>query len=256
VLCQQLGSRLKKEQEYEMLKLYVFGPFFDLPDGSPFCIKAMILMKMSGLPFTEDRMAFSKAPKGKAPYLADGNKIIADSHFLLRHLEVHHGADFSCGYGTAELAKGWAVARMLEEHFYFLSMGIRWLNDENFYKGPYQFFAAAPAPIRPLVARIVRGKIRKTQHLQGLGRHSLEERIELAKGDIDAVEAMLADSEYFLGNVPSGVDASVCGFLWAAGTPYFNSPIGDYIRSRPKLTAYISRMAARFFPNFEAGLEE
>jgi glutathione S-transferase len=243
----------KKPQENEMLKLHVFGPYFGLPDGSPFCIKALILMKMSGLPFTQDRMAFNKAPKGKAPYLTDGDKIIADSHFLMRHLETSHGADFSKRYAADDLAKGWAVARMLEEHFYFLSMGIRWLNDENFYKGPYQFFAAAPAPIRPLVARIVRGKIRKTQHLQGLGRHSLEERVELAKGDIDAVEAMLGDKPYFLGATPSGVDASVCGFLWAAATPFFNSPIGDHIRSRPKLTTYITRMAATFFPDHDAG---
>jgi glutathione S-transferase len=130
-------------------------------------------------------------------------------------------------------------------------MGIRWLNDENFYKGPYQFFAAAPAPIRPLVARIVRGKVRKTQNLQGLGRHTSDERLELAKGDIDAVEALLADNSYFLGDKVSGVDASVCAFLWAASTPYFESPIGDYIRTRPKLTAYIKRMADQFFPDFK-----
>jgi glutathione S-transferase len=237
--------------ENEMLKLHVFGPYFELPDGSPFCIKALILMKMSGLPFAEERMAFNKAPKGKAPYLTDGDKVIADSHFLMGHLEINHGANFTGGYGPTDLAKGWAIARMLEEHFYFLSMGIRWLHDGNFYKGPYQFFAGAPAPIRPLIARIVRGKIRKTQHLQGLGRHSLDERTALAKGDIDAVEAILADNTYVLGPKASGVDASVCGFLWAASTPYFDSPIGDYIRSRPQLVHYLKRMAGEFFPDFK-----
>jgi glutathione S-transferase len=234
-----------------MLKLHIFGPYFGLPDGSPFCIKALILLKMSGLAHDVERMDFKKAPKGKAPYLTDGDKIIADSHFLMRHLEASHGTNFSGEYNTGDLAKGWSVARMLEEHFYFLSMGIRWLNDENFYKGPYQFFAAAPAPIRPLVARIVRGKVRKTQNLQGLGRHTSDERLELAKGDIDAVEALLADNSYFLGDRVSGVDASVCAFLWAASTPYFESPIGDYIRTRPKLTAYIKRMADQFFPDFK-----
>ncbi len=234
-----------------MLKLHVFGSLFGLPDASPFCLKAMILMKMSGLPFVEDRMVFNKAPKGKAPYLTDGNTVIADSHFLMRHLETSHGVDFSGGYSKTDLAIGWSVARMLEEHFYFLSMSVRWLNDENFYKGPYQFFAAAPAPIRPLIARIVRRKIRKTQNLQGLGRHTSEERLELAKGDIDAVEALLAGNTYFLGARVSAVDASVCAFLWAASTPYFESPIGDYIRTRTKLTSYISRMSDQFFPDFK-----
>jgi hypothetical protein len=127
-----------------MLKLNVFGPYFGLPDASPFCIKALILLKMSGLDFEPVKMSFSKAPKGKAPYLDDGGTIIADSHFIMRHLERAHGADFSGGYSAEDLAKGWAVARMLEEHFYFLSMNVRWLEDDNFWKGPYQFFADAP----------------------------------------------------------------------------------------------------------------
>lgn len=233
------------------MKLYVFGPYFGLPDASPFCIKALILMKMSGLPHEVGRMAFSKAPKGKAPYLVDGDQVIADSHFLMRHLEIMHSADFSGGYAPAQLAKGWAVARMLEEHFYFLSMGIRWLNDENFWKGPYQFFSGVPAPVRPLIARIVRGKVRKTQHLQGLGRHGLEQRVELAEGDLEAIDQMLSDQHYLLGSRVSGCDASVCGFLWAAETSYFKSPVGEAIRARPKLMAYLTRMAVEFFPDYK-----
>jgi len=180
-----------------MLTLHVFGPHFGMPDGSPFCIKAMTLMKMSGLAYDTKPMTFKQAPKGKAPYLVDNGKVIADSHFLMCHLEKTHGVDFSCGYAAEKLAQGWAVSRMLEEHFYFLAMNIRWLRDENFWNGPYQFFKPAPAPIRPLIARIVRSKVAKTHHLQGLGRHTAEERFELAKGDLTAIEAMLQKNRFF-----------------------------------------------------------
>ncbi len=234
-----------------MLTLNVFGPYFGLPDGSPFCIKALTLLKMSGLPFEEKRMNFKEAPKGKAPYLREGDLVIADSYFILQHLETKHGVDFSGGYSAADLAKGWAVARMLEEHFYFLSMNIRWLNDENFWKGPYQFFAEVPAPIRPLIARIVRKKVRKTHDLQGLGRHTLQERVELAKGDLSAIEAMLGKNKYLLGNRVSGADATAFPFIWAAACSYFTSPIGDYIRTRPVLLAYLGRMRDAYFPGFE-----
>lgn len=234
-----------------MLKLNVFGPYFGLPDASPFCIKALMLMQMSGVPFETVKMSFSKAPKGKAPYLDDNGKIIADSHFLMRHLEQAHGADFSGGYGAEKLAQGWAVARMLEEHFYFLSMNVRWMEDDNFWKGPYQFFAGLPAPIRPIIARIIRGKVRKTQHLQGLGRHSADERLSLAIGDIEAIETQLGKNSYLLGATVSGVDASVTGFLWAAECNHFRSPIGDYIRSRPLLMTYLTRMRDRYFPGFQ-----
>ncbi len=234
-----------------MLQLYVYGPKFGLPDGSPFCIKALTMLKMSGLSFETKLMSFKQAPKGKAPYLQDDAKIIADSHFIQKHLESAHQIDFTGGTSTEKLAQGWAVARMLEEHFYFLSMNIRWLRDENFWKGPYQFFAGAPAPIRPLIARIIRKKVAKTHNLQGLGRHTAEERFDLAKGDLDAIESLLSRSRFLLGDKPSAVDASVLGFLWAAECPYFKSEIGDYIRSRPVLMNYLNQMQNRYFPEFK-----
>ncbi|NMD06482.1 MAG: glutathione S-transferase family protein [Phyllobacteriaceae bacterium] len=233
-----------------MLKLNVFGPYFGLPDGSPFCIKALMLLKMSGLPFEAVKMSFSKAPKGKAPYLDDNGTIIADSHFIMRHLEQAHGINFSGGHSPEKLAQGWAIARMLEEHLYFLSMNVRWLEDDNFWKGPYQFFADLPAVIRPLVGRIIRGKIRKAQHLQGLGRHTAAERLALAIGDIDAVEALLGKNTYILGETVSAADASVTGFLWAAECSHFRSAIGDHIRGRPLLMSYLTRMRDTYFAGF------
>ncbi len=236
-----------------MLKLFIFGPYFGLPDASPFCLKALTLLKMSGVPFETEKMNFKKAPKGKAPYLQDGGQLIADSHFIMRHLETAHGVDFSGGYDPATLARGWAVARMLEEHFYFLSMHYRWLHDGNFNKGSYQFFADAPSLIRPLIAKIVRGKVRKTQSLQGLGRHSDAERLELAKGDINAIEALLEQNPYILGQNISAADATVFGFLWSTSIAYFQSPVGDHIRSRPVLLDYLQRLRDQFFPGFQVG---
>jgi glutathione S-transferase len=234
-----------------MLTLNVFGPYFGLPDASPFCIKGLMLMKMSGLAFETAKMKFGSAPKGKAPYLQDGTQTIGDSHFIMRHLEAKYGVDFSGGYSAANLAKGWAAARMMEEHFYFLAMNIRWMVDENFYKGPYQFFNDAPTLIRPLIAKIVRSKIRKTQNLQGLGRHTSQERTQLAIDDLIAIEATLSTNTYFLGRKISGVDATIASFIWAGGCTYFSSPVADYVHSRPVLVAYLTRIRDEFFEGYK-----
>ena len=61
-----------------MITLYIFGPNMGLPDASPFCIKAEVLLKMSGLPYRLDLKGFGKAPKGKLPYIDDEGTIIAD----------------------------------------------------------------------------------------------------------------------------------------------------------------------------------
>ncbi len=51
-----------------MITFYSFGPYFGLPDASPFVIKAMLLLKFAGLPFEENRHGYTRAPKGKLPY--------------------------------------------------------------------------------------------------------------------------------------------------------------------------------------------
>lgn len=234
-----------------MLKLNTFGPYFGMPDASPFCIKGLMLMKMSGLAHEVVKMNFRKAPKGKAPYLVDGDQIIADTHFITLHLETKYGVDFSGGYQKQELAKAWAVARMLEEHLYFVLMHNRWVDDENFWKGPAKYFEEVPAPLRPFITRMIRKNIRKTLHLQGIGRHTESEIHELAKGDVDAVETLIGNKPYFLGQKSSKVDASVFGFLWSCSTSYFNGPLGEYIRGKPVLMAYITRMAEQYFPEFK-----
>ena len=236
-----------------MLQLHTFGPHFNMPDGSPFCIKALLLMKLSGLPFETKQMSFKQAPKGKAPYLVDGRKVIADSHFIMKHLETKLGIDFTGGYSDEKLAVGWAASRMMEEHMYFLNGYERWMVDENFWKGPIQFFKEVPAPIRPLIARIGRKKAGKTHQAQGLGRHSDDERFELAKGNLIAVEAMLGKNKYFLGDRVSGADATVFPFIWTASTPYFKSRIADYVRTRPALEDYLRRMKSDFFPDYQNG---
>ncbi len=50
-----------------MITLYGFGPMFGLPDPSPFVLKTMTQLKMSGLPFGFQRADRAEAPKGKIP---------------------------------------------------------------------------------------------------------------------------------------------------------------------------------------------
>jgi glutathione S-transferase len=231
-----------------MITHFTSGAMFGLPHPSPFVLKADILLKMSGVDYSEAPMSFSGAPKGKIPYIKDDGLVLGDSHFIRRHLETKYHIDFTGGYGAPLLAQAWAVERMLEEHLYFLNVHERWLIDENFEKGPRQFFLAAPAPIRPLVRFAIRRKVRKMLIAQGLGRHTASERLELGKGDVDTVTLLLGDKPYFLGDTICGTDATVFGFLYSASAPYFNTEIGAYIRSKTNAMAYLARMRDQFYP--------
>jgi glutathione S-transferase len=174
-----------------MITLFAFGPYFGLPDASPFCIKAETLLKMAKLPYSKNLSGFAKAPKGKQPYIRDGETIVADSTFIRDYIEAKYGIDLDNNLTSAERATGWALEKMCEEHLYWAIVRARWVDDANFAKGPARFFDAVPAPLRPAVRNVARRRVRKYLHAHGLGRHSPDEILSLARRDIDAIAAVL-----------------------------------------------------------------
>jgi glutathione S-transferase len=237
-----------------MINLYGFGPAMGLPEISPFVTKAHILLKMAGLPYETHTGfgGFRKAPKGKLPYIEDDGAVVSDSTFIRFHIEKKYGFDFDRGLIPAEKATAWALERMCEEHLYWLIIDARWLDDANFRAGPSKFFVSLPAPARPLVERYVRGVMRKTLRLQGLGRHDAASKLELARRDFAALSDILADKPFLFGDEPRGADASVGAFVIGALAKATTSPLLDAAESRPNLVAYGERMMGRFFPNHGA----
>ena len=235
-----------------MITLYTFGPAFGLPDPSPFVTKAEVLLKMAGLPYTVDTHGFSKAPKGKLPYIADDGETIPDSTFIRWHLEKKYHIDFDRGLDAEQRAIAWAFEKMLEDHLYWAVVKDRWLNDANFAKGPRIFFRGLPAPIRSLVAAKVRRQIRQRLDGQGMGRHSAEEIAALATRSIDATADFLGAKPYMMGDTPTGLDATA--FAFAAGTlcPMFETPIRPAAERHDNLKAYVDRMMAQFYPDLSA----
>jgi len=230
-----------------MITLYTFGPYFGLPDGSPFVTKALLLLKMSGLAFAEDRNGFSRAPKGKLPFIEDDGEKIADSCLIRFHIEKKYRFDFDEGLSREQKATSWAIEKMCEEHLYWLLITDRWLDDGNYKKGPAHFFDGLPAAIRPMIRAIVRRKIRRDAFGQGLSRHSEAERARLAKTDIDTLATLLNDKPFMFGGTPHGLDATVGAFVMGILCPVFNSAGRSTAEGHPNLVAYRDRIVSRYF---------
>jgi glutathione S-transferase len=233
-----------------MITLYTFGPAFGTPDPSPFVMKADMLLKLAGLPYETSTRGFGKAPKGKLPYIRDGETLVADSTLIRMYLEKKYSIDFDRGLSERDRGVAWSMEKMFEDHFYWVIVYWRWLNQENFAKGPKAFFNRAPAPIRPLAKWMVLGRLRKTLHGHGIGRHSEEETTAMASRSIDAISQILGDNPYFFGSAPCGADATAFAFVACALSAVFNSPIRDKMASLPNLVAYRDRMMKQFYPDF------
>ncbi|HKU91506.1 MAG TPA: glutathione S-transferase family protein [Steroidobacteraceae bacterium] len=233
-----------------MITLYTFGPYFGLPDPSPFVMKGDMLLKLSGLKYETSTKGFQSAPKGKLPYIRDGETVVADSTLIRLYLEQKHGIDFDRALGPRERGIGWVAEKMLEDHLYWIMIYWRWLTEPNFTRGPKNFFKRAPAIIRPLAERFVLRNIRRNLHGHGIGRHSEAETTAMAARGIEALAQILDDNRYFLGAAPSGADATAFAFIAGALSPHFESPVRDKMQSMDNLVAYRDRMMREFYPEF------
>jgi glutathione S-transferase len=232
-----------------VITLFTFGPGFGLPDPSPFVTKAELLLKIAGLPYQVDSKGLSKAPKGKLPYIDDDGERIADSTFIRWHLEKKYKPDLDRSLSEEQRAVAWAFEKMAEDHLYWAIVDARWTDDANFDKGPRHFFQAAPAPIRPLIIAMVRRKVRRALHAQGMGRHAPAEVAALAARSIDAVAAYLGQKPFFMGAEPVGVDATIFAFVAGALCPAFETPVRTAAERHDNLKRYVGRMGARFYPD-------
>jgi glutathione S-transferase len=232
-----------------MITLFTFGPAFGLPDPSPFVMKAETLLKIAGLPYRTDTGGFSKAPKGKLPYIDDDGEIVADSTFIRWHIEKKYRIDFDQGLTAEQRATAWAFEKMAEDHLYWGLVHARWMDDASFDIGPREFFRRVPAPIRPFVTAMVRRKVRSALHAHGIGRHSPEEIVALAGRSVEAIAEFLGGKPFFMGTLAAGVDATIYAFVSALLCPHFEMPLRTIAERYENLSRYVARVTARYYPD-------
>lgn len=232
-----------------MIKLYGFKSQWGLSDISAFVVKAEMYMRMAGIPYTMQRYPFlelGKAPKGKLPFIDDGDERIADSNFIIEYLKRTYGDPLDGHLSAQEKAIAHAMRRMMDENLYWVIIQIRWRIDENFKLFMDEFIddlenKEAIAPVFPMV----REAVVKSMWAHGMGRHSIDEVWEIGKADITAMADLLADKPYFLGDKPTSLDASAYAFLMGVRTR-FESPVKTHIEAHQNLVSYCKRIADRY----------
>jgi glutathione S-transferase len=126
----------------------------------------------------------------------------------------------------------------------------RWLDADNFAKGPAHFFDTAPQDIRQALSRDAQERVRQTVFAVGVGRHSEAEVVALGLRSLAALSVILGEQRYLMGDRPCGADATVFGALAGILTPFFDSELRRQAEAFGNLTAYVERMMAEFYPEF------
>ena len=102
--------------------------------------------------------------------------------------------------------------------------------------------------MRRLVGVIARRDVRRQLEARGLGHHSSDDVMAIAKQDIDAVTGLLGDKWFFTGVRPSHVDASAYGVLANVLANPWASTLKDEVLWRSNLVDFVERVRSPYFP--------
>jgi glutathione S-transferase len=244
-----------------MIVVYKYGypQGADSPDISPFVVKLETWLRMSGIPYETRTGSRSHMPKAKMPTALVDGRLIADSSFIIGHLQQTDPRALTDAHlSPLQQAQAEAIKALIESHLYFVGFYLRWCIDESFarYRPLLRDYARRSVPgwQRPLVPilfplllpHIRRQRMRQVWQ-QGIGRHGTEEVLAIGRTGLQAVATLLGSQDYLFGAAPSSVDASLFGHLHTLLKHPFPGPLQDFALAQPALTAYHDRIWERYW---------
>jgi glutathione S-transferase len=232
-----------------MIELHQYPAVWGLPSLSPFCIKVEMHLRQHQIPYrtvTETNPA--RGPKGKMPFIMDGHETVADSTFILLHLERTRGIK-----AKGELlahAQALAFQRMVEENLYFVLLYSRWIDPVGWNVVKKEFQGLFPPLLGAPFLRLVRRQLRRQAQAQGIGKHSATEVYEIGNRDLQAIATFLGSKEYVLGESYSALDATIYSFLLTILKQPIESSLKAAVLSHKNLVDYCRREERKCFPEF------
>lgn len=232
-----------------MIVLHGFGSGLGMYDPSPFVLKVACYMRLADIDFTAKNGInnLGKSPKKKLPFITDDTKTIADSSFIINYLEEHYAPDFDAHLSIQQRATATLIGKSLDEHFYWCLVYSRWVDEPTWQVVKQAMFSSMPFPLRIIVPYFARKSVLNQINNQGLGRHSREEVLSLAKETLDALSVLLSDNDFIFGDQPCSLDATIYGFLGEVILCDLDGEINKLGRQYSNLVAYCNRIQARCF---------
>lgn len=235
-----------------MIKLYGSVPGWSVPCLGPMVTKVAYYMTLAGIPYefvpTDLSQLDRDSPNGKVPFLDDGDgERIADSMQIIAHLQKKFGDALGEGTTPRERAQMLAFNRLIDEHLYWITVVLPRYCDDGDWHRYLCMIASTDQPSAEVLAfgDAWRARVLKGYLNSGWTRLPQDALYARARADVDALSDQLGDQEYFMGDRPRWIDASVLSILRHTIDPPFSFDTKHYGAGKANLVAYMKRMKER-----------
>jgi len=232
-----------------MIKLYAFGPNLGMIDPSPFVLKIDLFLRLTKIK-TKRICGFQnlkKAPKGKLPFIVDGDQTISDSMFIMEYLTEKYQVTLDDFLSTEEKATAYLLTKSLDENLYWCLLYSRWIDEHSWNKVKTAFFAKFPFHLKLIIPPLARKGVIDACKKQGLLNHSHNEIIAIANHSFQALSDLLGQKKYFFGEQPCSFDATAFAFLAQTIMVELDHEINKKARSYPNLVQYCKQIQQQYY---------
>lgn len=232
-----------------MIKLYGFGPGFNITDLSPFVLKIDAYLRMAGIEYESITgiKNLARAPKGKLPFITDGDTMIADTFFILDYLQKKYDYPIDGHLSAEHKALSGLLMKSLDENFYWCIVYSRWSSDGIWPIVKKEFFKDMPFPLKHIAPFIARRGIKAALVEHGMGRHSDDEIIQIANRTLTDLSVLLSDKKYFFGDSPSTFDAVAYAFLAQVTLSTLDNPLNQLARNFDNLVQFCKHINLKYY---------
>ena len=227
-----------------MLTLYSYPTLFGVADNNGYGLKVFAFLRLAGLPFAHEHIFdASAAPRGQLPYLVDEGETIGDSETIIAHLTRKYRLTIDAALDARQRDLNLLVTRLLDDLYWVMSYS-RW-KDERY----WPVFRAALMREHPALTDEGLAKARdynfQRYHFQGIGRYAPEAAYARGLADLGVLADLVPEGGYVHGAAPSSIDAGIYGFVANIHFYEIDTPLKQFVSSRPNLVRHCTAIHDR-----------
>jgi glutathione S-transferase len=220
-----------------MRTLYSYPDLFGVADNNPFGLKVYAFLRLHDIEFEHRHILdTSRAPRGQLPYLVDGTATIGDSDAIIAYVDDQCGLNANGKLDSQQRNLDLLVRRTLDDLYWQMSYS-RW-RDERYWPAFSAALVATHPDITPQSLEGAREYNRLRYHYQGIGRYERDQVYARGVDNLRVVADLLGERRFFFGADPGNIDAALYGFVANIYFYEIETPLKNYVLSRPALVRH------------------